>query len=381
MGQLRPEAFSRKGCDKVSNLTYKCPSCAAPLEFDGRAEMMTCGNCGNSFEPETVAAVNQIERETSRPNEMNWEMHDQPVTQEDRSQTQSYQCSSCGAELYMEETTVATACAFCGSPSVIPTQFTEDTRPSRIIPFKIEKDQAEAMFRDYFKGRKLLPNLFLKSTNRIEEIRKLYVPYWVFSGKADARMSYKATTVSTHRSGNYRVTTTRHFLVHRAGTLDFDNLPVDASSKLDNKITESLEPFKPNQAITFEPHTLSGAQANRADVDKNESQTRANERVSVSTDAAFRSTVRGYASVIPQDRNIRIKDGMSDSVLYPIWIITTVKNGTTYTFAINGQTGDITSDIPWSKAKFLGRMFGLGLGLAALGIAAVYILTSMGVLK
>lgn len=365
----------------MSNLTYKCPSCAAPLVFDGREELMTCGNCGNSFEPQTVIAVNQIERETQKPDEMNWDMHEQPVTREDISQTQSYQCSSCGAQLYMEDTTVATACAFCGSPSVLPTQFTEETVPSRIIPFKIEKDQAETMFRDYFKGRKLMPNLFLRSANQIEEIRKLYVPYWVFSGTADAKMSYKATLVDTHRSGNYRITTTRHFLVHRAGTLEFNGLPVDASSKLDNKITESLEPFNPGQAITYEPHTLSGAQANRADVSKTESQSRANERVNVSTDAAFRSTVRGYASVIPQDKNINVKDGVSESVLYPIWLITTKKGEKTYAFAINGQTGDITSDIPWSVAKFFGRMLSMGLGVAALGFAAVYLLTSMGVIK
>lgn len=365
----------------MSNLTYKCPSCAAPLEFDGRQEMLTCGNCGNTFEPETVIAVNQIEQDTRRPDDMSWDMQESAATQEELRQTQSYQCSSCGAELYMEDTMVATTCAFCGSPAIMPAQFSGDTKPSRIIPFKIEKAQAQTIFHDYFRGRKLLPNLFLRANNRIDEIRKLYVPYWVFSGKADARMSYKATTVSTHRSGNYRITTTRHFLVHRAGSLRFDGLPVDASSKLDNKISESLEPFKPREAIAYQPHTLSGAQANRADVGKTESQTRANERVRASTDAAFRSTVTGYSSVIPQSSNIQIKDGVSDSVLYPIWIITTVKDGKTYTFAINGQTGSITSDIPWSRAKFFGRMFSLGFGLAALGFVVILLLFSMGVIK
>ena len=365
----------------MSNLTYKCPSCAAPLEFDGHQKMMTCGSCGNAFEPETVIAVNQIERETNRPNEISWDMQEQTATKEDILQTQTYQCSSCGAQLFTEDTTVATACAFCGSPAVMPAQFSGDTKPSRIIPFKIDKAQAETMFRDYFKGRKLLPNLFLHSGNRIDEIRKLYVPYWLFSGKADAKMTYKATTVSTRRSGNYRITTTRHFLVHRAGSLRFDSLPVDAASKLDNKITESLEPFNSAEAITYAPHTLSGAQANRADVSKEESQARANERVNASTDAVFRGTVTGYASVVPQASSIQIKDGVSDSVLYPIWIITTTKGGKTYTFAINGQTGSIVSDIPWSKSKFFGRMFGLGLGLAAAGFAAVFFLTSMGVIK
>jgi len=248
-------------------MTYKCPSCAAPLEYDGRSLELTCGSCGNSFDPETVIAVNQIEKQDERADRMRWQTEDHAFTPEELDQTKAYNCSSCGAQLFTEETTVATACAFCGSPSIIPAQFTDETRPDRIIPFKIDKAQAEAMFRDYFKGRKLIPNLFLKGPNQIDEIRKLYVPYWLFGCDADARMTYRGTTVSTMRSGQYMVTTTRHFLIHRAGTLGFSQLPVDASERIDNKISESIEPFNTAEAIAFAPHTLSGAQANRADVD------------------------------------------------------------------------------------------------------------------
>lgn len=365
----------------MSTLTYKCPSCGAPLEFEGRVQEMTCGSCGNTFDPETIIAVNQIEREDRGHEDMRWDMDDRGFTQAEAAQTKAYSCSSCGAELFMEETTVATACAFCGSPSVMPTQFTDETRPQRIIPFTVEKAQAEAMFRDYFKNRKLIPNLFLQGPNQIDEIRKLYVPYWVFGGDVDARMSYRGTTVSSHRSGQYLVQTTRHFLIHRAGTLGFSDLPVDASSLMDNKITESIEPFNTAGAIEFAPHTLSGAQANRADVNTEESMRRANERVKTSTDQVFRRTVSGYASVVPQSSSIKIINGTSQPVLYPIWLITTKKAGKTYTFAINGQTGELTCDIPWSKAKFLGRMLGTGLGIAAAAFAAVYVLGTMGVLK
>lgn len=365
----------------MSTLTYKCPSCAAPLTYDGRAQELTCGSCGNSFDPETVIAINQIEQEDDRPEDMSWQVEDQGFTEEELSQTRAFNCSSCGAQLFMEDTTVATECAFCGSPSIIPAQFTEETRPERIIPFKIEKAQAEAMFRDYFKGRKLIPNLFLKGPNRIEEIRKLYVPYWLFGCQADARMTYRGTTVSTRRSGQYMVTTTRHFLIHRAGTLAFSDLPVDASERLDNTISESIEPFNTKEAIPFAPHTLSGAQANRADVDQDTCQQRANTRVRSTTDSAFRGTVSGYATVVPQSSNIQIVNGTTLPALYPVWLITTKKEGKTYIFAINGQTGEQTSNIPWSRAKFFGRMLGMAAGVAAAGFAAVFVLGMLGVLK
>lgn len=365
----------------MSTLSYKCPSCGAPLHFDGRQQEMTCASCGNTFDPETIRAVNQMEQEDIGHEDMHWQMHDRNFTQEDKAQTQAYNCSSCGAELFTEETTVATACAFCGSPSVIPTQFTPGTRPEQILPFIIQKPQAEKMFRDYFKDRKLIPNLFLKGPLQIDEIRMLYAPYWLFDCVADARMTYRGTTVSSHRSGQYMVRTTRHFLIRRAGTLRFQNLPVDASVRLDNKITESIEPWCNQEAIAFIPQTLSGAQANRADVSPEEAQQRANSRVNTTTDQAFRRTVSGYATVVPQSSSIAIKNGNSVPLLYPIWLITTKKENKTYTFAINGQTGELTCDIPWSKAKFFGRLLGMAAGVSAAGLAVTFVLGLLGVLK
>lgn len=365
----------------MSTLTYKCPSCGAPLVYEGRSQEMTCGSCGNTFDPEVISAVNEIEIESSRPDDMYWEMRDREFSTEEKQATQAYSCSSCGAQLYTEETTVATACAFCGSPSVIPAQFTDETRPEKLIPFKIEKAQAEQMFRDYFKTRKLIPNLFLKSSNQIDEIRKLYAPYWLFNCEADANMTYRGTTVSSNRSGQYMIRTTRHFLIHRAGTLNFQNLPVDASERLDNKISESIEPYNNQEAIAFIPQALSGAQANRADVEPEVCMSRANERVRSSTDAAFRSTVMGYATVVTQNSSIKVNKGSSAPVLYPLWLITTKKEGKTYTFAINGQTGELTCDIPWSKSKFFGRALSLAAMVSATGAAAIYALSAMGVLK
>ncbi len=364
----------------MSTLSYKCPSCGAPLEYDGRQKEMTCGSCGNTFDPETIRAVNQIEQEDTQHEDMRWEMEPESFSSEDMEKTKTYSCSSCGAQLFTEETTVATECAFCGSPSVIPAQFTPGTRPEAIVPFLIQKDQAEKMFRDYFKERKLIPNLFLEGPMKIEEIRKLYAPFWLFGCTADARMTYRGTRVSSHRSGQYMVRTTRHFLIRRAGTLKFQNLPVDASERLDNKITESIEPYRVQDAIPFIPQTLSGAQANRADLGTEACQNRANERVRSTTDSTFRSTVSGYSTVMPQSSSIRILDGTTQPVLYPIWLITTKKEEKTYTFAINGQTGELTCDIPWSKAKFFGRMFSMGIGAAAIGFALVYVLGATGVI-
>lgn len=365
----------------MSTLTYKCPSCGAPLLYDGKKQELSCGSCGNSFEAEAVRQAAEIEAGDSSFEQGDWSMPDSAYSSEEVARTRVFSCSSCGSELITDETTVATNCAFCGSPSMIPSQFTEETRPRTIIPFRITKEEATRRFHDYFKGKKLIPNLFLKGRNQLDEVRQLYVPYWLFGCKADARMSYNATRTTSVRQGKYQVTTTRHFLVHRAGTLNFENLPVDANSRVADEITESIEPFDPAQGIPFSPETLSGAMANRADVDADQCRERANQRVRHSTEQAFRDTVTGYDTVVPRSASVGILEGTTEPALLPVWIMTTKKGGQTYTFAVNGQTGELTCDIPYSKSKYMKWLFGLTALVAAGGFLVAVVLAAMGVIS
>ena len=364
----------------METLTYKCPSCGAPLIYQGDQEVLKCGNCGNTFQGETVRKVAEIDHEDAQTPEANWDMQEKSFTQDEASRTKTYSCSSCGAQLMTDVTTVATNCAFCGSPSIIPAQFIPGTRPDIIIPFKVQKGEAESKFYTYFKGKKMIPNLFLKEKNRIEEIRQLYVPYWLFTCKADGRMTFDATRVSAMRQGQYMVTITRHFLVRRAGTLDFKDLPIDASKQVNNDITETLEPFEPAAAIPFSPETLSGSMADRADISPDTCKERANQRIDNTVSAALRATVQGYNAVITRSASVKVDNGSSSPALYPIWIITTKKEDKLYTFAINGQTGELTCNIPYSKAKFLSWTLGITAGLTALAYAVFVALTTMGVI-
>lgn len=365
----------------MSTLTYKCPSCGAPLIYQGDQQELQCGSCGNSFPGEVVRKVNEIEQQDVRQQDSQMQVEARPFSPEESERTKTFSCSSCGAELLTDETTVATNCAFCGSPSIIPAQFTPGTRPDLIIPFLVKKEQAENMFHSYFRGRKLIPNLFLKGRNQIDEIRQLYVPFWLFSCTADGRMTYDGTRVLSSRQGQYMVTTTQHYMIRRAGTLAFSDLPIDASEKVPNDISETLEPYNVSQSIAFSPETLSGAMANRANVTASDAISRAKQRINYSTERIFRSTVNGYNSVSTRSQQIVVDSGKSIPALFPIWWITTKKEGRTYTFAINGQTGELTCDIPYSKGKFFGWMLGVGLAVAAAAFLVVGALMKTGVIS
>ena len=331
----------------MSTVAYQCPCCGAPLAYGAGSGKLECASCGNSYELDALEAMNESQETGS----IQFDIPTETFDESEAAQMRAYICSSCGAELMTEETTTATECPYCGSLTVLPERIDNAVKPERVIPFTVTKEQAQAQFENYFKGKKLLPNVFLNTRNRIAEMRKLYVPYWLFDCRAAGSVVYNAEKRYTRREGDWEVTYTEHYFVSRAGMMDFEAIPVDGSVKLDNKITESLEPYDLSAAVPFVPAVLAGAMADHADVESTDCEERARQRVENSMENALRSTVSGYTSVIPRNRSFHTEEAKVTPVLMPVWLITTEKDGTTYTFAINGQTGKLTCDVPADTAK------------------------------
>ena len=148
----------------------------------------------------------------------------------------------------------------------------------------------------------------------------------------------------------------------------FDRVPVDGSTRMDDTLMESIEPFDYKQAVDFQTAYLAGYLANKYDVDAQASIQRANERIRRSTESAFARTVIGYTSVIPVSTGISLSNSKGHYALCPVWILNTVWNGNTSTFAINGQTGRIAGDLPVDKGLYTKWL----LGISAVAAAAVY---------
>ena len=287
----------------------------------------------------------------------------------DEAGVQGYICENCGAELMTEDTTTATECPYCGSPTILPDRIDGGVKPEKAIPFTVSKEQAQKQFENYFKGKKLLPNVFLSDRNRISEMRRLFVPYWLFDCDARADMVYDAEKVRTERRGEWEITHTAHYAVRRRGAMRFENIPVDGSVKLDDKLTESLEPYDLSAAIPFQSAVLAGGMADHADADSDQCEKRAVERVEHSVEQAMRDTVKNYTSVTERTRSIHTENGSATPALMPVWLITTEKENRTYTFAINGQTGKLTTDVPTDRKKAL--LWGSGVFAGVFGVAAL----------
>ena len=262
-----------------------------------------------------------------------------------------YVCESCGGEILADKTTGATSCPYCGNPVIVPKQFEGMLKPDLIIPFKLDRKQAEQKLRDHLKGKVLLPKYF-KTENRIKEVKGLYVPFWLYDTDADADIRYRATKTRFWSDSDYDYTETSYYAVHRSGSLGFDHVPVDGSASMENDLMESIEPFDFKEAVDFQTAYLAGYFADKYDVTASECEERANERIRRSTEAAFRDTVRGYASVVPENTSIRLHNGTTKYALYPVWILQTKWKGDNYIFAMNGQTGKFVGNLPTDKNAF-----------------------------
>lgn len=337
---------------------YKCPCCGGAIAFDSTVQKMKCPYCDTEFEMEALAGYDS-ELKNTKEDDMSWETSAGSEWQEGEADgLRSFVCKSCGGEIVGDENTAATSCPFCGNPVVMMGQFSGALKPDYVIPFKLDKNAAKEALKKHYSGKRLLPKVFCDQ-NHIDEIKGVYVPFWLFDADAEADIRYRATQVRAWSDSRYNYTETSFYSVSRSGSLGFERVPVDGSTNMPDELMESIEPFDYSEAVDFQTAYLAGYLADKYDVDAEQSIEHANERIKKSTEAAFADTVEGYTTVTPEASSIRLQNGKSKYALLPVWILNTTWNGQKYTFAMNGQTGKLIGDLPLDKGAYRKWLFGL----------------------
>jgi DNA-directed RNA polymerase subunit RPC12/RpoP len=328
---------------------YKCPCCGGAIAFDSTIQKMKCPYCDTEFEMDVLKGYD-AELQDEEADNMDWETTAGGEWEEEETDgLRTYVCKSCGGEIVGDANTATTSCPFCDNPIVMMGQFSGTLKPDLVIPFKLDKKAAKEGLVKHLTGKRLLPKIF-KDQNHIDEIKGVYVPFWLFDTDVDAKVRYKATKVRTWSDSNYNYTKTSYFMVHRGGNIGFEDVPVDGSTKMADDLMESIEPFNCAEAVDFQTAYLAGYLADKYDVTAEESIDRANERVKKSTEQAFAETVIGYETVTAENTSVQFHGGKAKYALYPVWLLNTTWNGNRYTFAMNGQTGKFVGDLPVDKA-------------------------------
>ena len=357
---------------------YQCPACTGPLHYSAKSGKLACDYCDSSFDVAEIEALYarkeakaaaakqaadakaeaaqaaKAEAAEAAAASGGWDTSD--LSRDWGAEADGlrvYSCPSCGAELICDQSTAATACPYCGNPAIVPGQFSGALRPDYILPFRLSKDDAVQALRAHYKGKPFLPRSFT-SANHIEQIQGVYVPFWLFDGGAEGAASYRASNTNVYETGDYEITETRHYHVVRAGSLAFEKIPVDASSKMPDDHMDSIEPFDYAQLRPFSTAYLPGYLADKYDVTIDDSRDRADTRCRETLAQALRDTVTGYGACVTEREDIALRRGKVHYALLPVWMLSTKWNGQDFLFAMNGQTGKLVGDLPTDRGRFWG---------------------------
>lgn len=316
-------------------LDNKCPSCGAAIHFKPELGLFKCDYCDSEFTAEQLKDMNKINAN---------------ITSDDFKDYVNYNCPDCGATIITDENTAATFCVYCGNTSIIKSRLSGEFAPSKLIPFKMEKKKAIEAFKKLRKGRPLVPNSFVSESN-IEKITGVYIPFWLYEIKSDGFVMAKATKVKTWSVGNTHYTKTDYYDVLRRGNMVFKRVPVDGSTRFDNNIMNSIEPFDYDELIDYNHAYLSGFLAEKYDVNKDDAFSDAKTRALNSAKSRLLDDALGYSSKTISSSEINMDIVKCEYVLLPVWMVNVKYNDKFYTFAMNGESGKFIGDIPLDKGR------------------------------
>lgn len=334
---------------------YVCPACGGPLHFDAISQKLKCDYCGSVYTNEEIESLYGEKNEEALANtekEQEEAAETLQWTEEEKAHMRAYECPSCGAQIICDEYTASTSCPYCGNNTIVPAQFAGTLRPDYVIPFQLTKDDAIEKLKQFYKGKPLLPSAF-KDQNHIEEIKGMYVPFWLYNGSVHVDNEYHGTRVHTHRTSREIVTVTEHYKLIREGTVTFEKVPADASSKMPDEFMDAIEPFDYSKMTDFNLSYMPGYLADKYDVSSEEDAVRANRRMKNSASTAISQTLVGFAGAIPEKQDIQIKPRSVYYAFLPVWMLSTQWNGKNYLFAMNGQSGKMIGDLPTDYGKFI----------------------------
>lgn len=327
-------------------LDNKCPACGAPILYKPNLKKWKCDYCKSEFTLEEMKKYNNASNEKNNIKE---EVKTEKQKEKDNTNYYEYNCKDCGAKIIADENTAATFCVYCGNTAILKEKLSGKFAPDMIIPFKNEKEKAIEAFKSLNKGRPLMPNFFNDEKN-IEKIKGVYIPFWLYDVKVSGELDATSTTSTTWTVGDTVYTKTDTYRLEREGEMSFNKIPVDGSTRFDNDIMNTIEPFNYSELEEYNHAYLSGFLAEKYDVDEETSFKDAEER-----------SLNSARDTIKDDMGMGIKTIVNDTlastklltkyVLLPVWMINVKYKDKFYTFAMNGQTGEFVGNIPVDKKK------------------------------
>lgn len=331
---------------------FPCPSCGGNMVFDPATQSLKCPYCDRAIE-----IVNKQEE----IKEYDIETAEQSASTNWGREKRIIKCESCGAQTVLDENSTAQFCAFCGSSHIVKQDESAGIVPESLIPFKITKDNALTQFKQWIKKRYFAPRA-LKNEYKNQKLNGVYIPCWTYDSNtysnytAEAGTYYYVTETDWVEENGQRKMVTRqvrkiawHF-VSGSYSEFFDDVLINASNQVDERLMQKLEPFHLEQLIPYKPEYLSGFLAERYGVSLQEGWDKAR---SIMDDKIRRGIERQIHA--DEVRNLNVNTFFSNvkfkHLLLPVWVSAYTYNGKVYRYMVNGETGEVQGKAPVSALK------------------------------
>lgn len=341
-------------------MIYKCPNCNGALEYNPIIDKMECVYCGNAYilaeiesKQEKVEHTYHQQTGSQRVIVGQEVLNSDSVSSKEQSEEKEidffadmetmecniYTCTSCGAELTINDSETATFCTYCGQPTVVFSRVSKELKPQSIVLFRIDKEQAINGIREKLNKSYFVPKEIKNFS--VDKVRGIYVPHWVFDIYYYDNQHWECVRdADTKRVKAY----------DREAECMFKGLTLDASKNLDDELSQRLEPYDVRTRKPFETGYLSGFYADKYDYDENRMRNYAYWRAAQFFEAQIKATIPEPGAKLKLSFPKR-KIQNVEYTLLPVWFVTFRYNYENYTIAVNGQTGKIVGTVPYDKKK------------------------------
>jgi hypothetical protein len=286
-------------------------------------------------------------------------------------ETRVSKCPNCAAEVEFDAGVHAAECPFCATPVVTDTGPNRHIKPKGLLPFSLDEKDVRSAMTNWLGKLWFAPNGLQDYARKGRKMTGIYVPYWTFD--ADTKSSYRGEhgtvyyetrrVVRNGKSETVRVAKVRWRPASGRVARFFDDVLVLASHSLPKKYTDALEPWDLSELEPYHPEYLAGFRAEAYSVELDDGYDEARTYMD-------RIIMRDVKFDIGGDRqrvhNIetQISDVTFKHILLPVWLAAYKYRGKSYRFVVNGRTGAVQGERPWSGWKIAFAVI-LGLSVAA----------------
>ena len=328
--------------------SFHCPNCGGTVKWNIAKQQLECSACRAPFPQEGMDA--QV---LEHPYEDFAELEDAEVSFPEQTMIA---CSTCGAQVVFEQSRTASVCPMCGSSQVLESRQTAGVSPDGLIPFAIDKADAQSRFRKWVKSRWFAPNK-LKNAYQEGKLEGVYIPFWTFDADADCHYSGRGAKRNP-KAKKDDPESEQYIWFPVSGTVSerFDDYQICAGSERVRKVINKVLPYNTQEnTIPYNSAYLSGFSAERYAIGADQALEEAEDKMLDSLHLAAEAEIRrrGYvqADVSKRDLELELFDVGYKHILLPVWVSAFAYGGKQYTYLINGENGAVTGERPFSWIK------------------------------